>query len=58
MDSLDLLSPDLFKYKQKHFLVKEKMRPKDFDELLNFEIRSTDIFLMTYPKSGKWFAKL
>lgn len=58
MDSLDLLNSDLFKYKQKYFPVMEKMGPKDIDELLNFEIRPTDIFLITYPKSGKWFAKL
>ncbi|XP_068597421.1 amine sulfotransferase-like isoform X1 [Brachionichthys hirsutus] len=52
MDSLDLVSPYLFRYKNMNFLLKEKLRAKDIDALLDFEIRPTDIFLITYPKSG------
>ncbi|XP_019114514.2 amine sulfotransferase [Larimichthys crocea] len=52
MDSLDLVSPDLFRYKRKNFLVRDKLRPKDLDDLQHVEIRPTDIFLITYPKSG------
>lgn len=56
MDSLDLVSPDLFRYKGWNFLVKDKLRPKDIDALQDFEIRPTDIFLITYPKSGQMLA--
>ncbi|KAL7378199.1 hypothetical protein ABVT39_010131 [Epinephelus coioides] len=51
-DSLDLVSPYLFKYKKTNFLVKDKLRPTDIDALKHVEIRPTDIFLITYPKSG------
>eukprot|EP00064_Thunnus_orientalis_P017086 superscaffoldBa00003536_g17163 len=52
MESLDLVSPYLFKHKRRNFLVKDKLRPKDLDALQHFEICPTDIFLITYPKSG------
>ncbi|XP_071370172.1 amine sulfotransferase-like [Centroberyx affinis] len=52
MDSLDLLSPYLFRYKKRNFLVQDTMRPKDLDALQHVEIRPTDVFLITYPKSG------
>ncbi|XP_068183841.1 amine sulfotransferase-like [Antennarius striatus] len=52
MDSLDLVSPYLYRYKNVNLLVKDKMRPKDLDALLDAEIRPTDIFLVAYPKSG------
>ncbi|AWP13773.1 Sulfotransferase isoform 3 [Scophthalmus maximus] len=52
MDSLDLVSPYLFKHKGSNFLVKDKMQPEDLDALQYFEIRSTDVFLISYPKSG------
>lgn len=55
MDSLDLVSPYLFRYKRRNFLVKDKLRPNDLDALQNVDIRPTDIFLITYPKSGKLF---
>ncbi|KAM3863092.1 amine sulfotransferase-like [Diretmus argenteus] len=52
MDSLDLLSPYLFRYKRRNFVVQEGLQPKDIDALQHIEIRSTDIFIATYPKSG------
>lgn len=54
MDSLDFVNPYLYRYKKRNFLVKDKMRPKDLDELQHFEIQPTDIFLVTYPKSGQY----
>lgn len=53
MESLDLVSPYLFKYKRRNFLVGDKLRPEDIDALQHVDIRPTDIFLVTYPKSGQ-----
>ncbi|XP_041803578.1 amine sulfotransferase-like isoform X2 [Chelmon rostratus] len=59
MDSLDFVNPYLYRYKKRNFLVKDKMRPKDLDELQHFEIQPTDIFLVTYPKSGtQWMQQI
>ncbi|AWP17249.1 Sulfotransferase [Scophthalmus maximus] len=52
MDSLDFVSPYLFKHKRRNFLVKDTLRPSDLDALQHIEIRPTDVFLITYPKSG------
>lgn len=52
MESLELVSPNFFRYKRRNFLVQEKLTPKDLDALQDFEIRATDIFLVTFPKSG------
>ena len=58
MDSLDLVRghPYMFKYKRRNLLVSEGMLPKDLDALQHFEMRPTDIFLITYPKSGQLLA--
>lgn len=48
-----MIASDLFRYKGVNFLVKEKVRPKDIDALKDFEIRSTDVFIITFPKSGR-----
>ncbi|XP_056903599.1 amine sulfotransferase-like [Takifugu flavidus] len=52
IDSLDMITPDLFRYKGMNFPVNEKLRPKDIDALKDFEIRPTDVFIITFPKSG------
>uniref|UniRef100_H2S1F2 Sulfotransferase n=1 Tax=Takifugu rubripes TaxID=31033 RepID=H2S1F2_TAKRU len=52
MDSLDMITSDLFRYKGMNFPVKEKLRPKDIDALKDFEIHPTDVFIITFPKSG------
>ncbi|XP_034464807.1 amine sulfotransferase-like [Hippoglossus hippoglossus] len=59
MDSLDLVSPYLFTYKKRNFLVQDKFRPKDFDAAQHFELRPTDVLLITYPKSGSvWMQQI
>ncbi|XP_074471880.1 amine sulfotransferase-like [Sebastes fasciatus] len=52
MDSLDLLSPYLFRYKGRNFVVQEGLKPKDLDALQHVDVRPSDIYLITYPKSG------
>ncbi|KAM8738335.1 amine sulfotransferase-like [Acanthopagrus schlegelii] len=52
MDSLDYVNPYLFRHRGRNFLTKDILRPKDLDALLHVELRPTDIFLITYPKSG------
>lgn len=54
MDSLDMVTSDLFRYKGMNFPIKDKLRPKDIDALKDFEIRPTDIFIITFPKSGQF----
>ncbi|KAL7383737.1 hypothetical protein ABVT39_016649 [Epinephelus coioides] len=46
MDSLDLVSPYLFKYKKRNFPVTDQVLPADLDA-------PTDLFLITYSKSGE-----
>uniref|UniRef100_A0A672JJB5 Sulfotransferase n=1 Tax=Salarias fasciatus TaxID=181472 RepID=A0A672JJB5_SALFA len=53
MESLDLVNPYLFRHKRRNFLTGGNMLPSDIDALLDFEIRPTDIFIITYPKSGR-----
>lgn len=50
--SLDVVNSALYRYKKTNFLFKDPMRPKDLDALLDLELRPTDVFLVTYPKSG------
>ncbi|XP_059201278.1 amine sulfotransferase-like [Centropristis striata] len=52
MDSLDLLNPYLFRHNGKFFFIKEGLNPKDLDDLLDLDVRPTDIYLASYPKSG------
>ncbi|XP_059211813.1 amine sulfotransferase-like [Centropristis striata] len=52
MDSLDLLSPYLFRHKGKNFVVQEGLKPKDLDALRDVDVRPTDIYLVAFPKSG------
>uniref|UniRef100_H2S1F1 Sulfotransferase n=1 Tax=Takifugu rubripes TaxID=31033 RepID=H2S1F1_TAKRU len=47
-----MITSDLFRYKGMNFPVKEKLRPKDIDALKDFEIHPTDVFIITFPKSG------
>lgn len=42
-----------FRYKGMNFPIKDKLRPKDIDALLDFEIRPSDVFIITFPKSGQ-----
>ncbi|KAI9543891.1 hypothetical protein NQZ68_004939 [Dissostichus eleginoides] len=52
MDSLSLLSPYLFSYKGRNFTVQEGLKPKDLDALQHVDVRPSDIYMITYPKSG------
>ncbi|XP_059212559.1 amine sulfotransferase-like [Centropristis striata] len=52
MDSLELLSPYLFRYKGRNFVVQKGLKPKDLDAFLHVDVRPTDVYLITYPKSG------
>lgn len=48
-----MISSDIFSYKGMNFLIKDKLRPKDIDALQDFEIRPSDVFIITFPKSGQ-----
>ncbi|CAG10047.1 unnamed protein product [Tetraodon nigroviridis] len=52
METLDMITSDIFRYKGMNFLIKDKLRPKDIDALQDFEIRPSDVFIITFPKSG------
>ncbi|XP_071245727.1 amine sulfotransferase-like [Salvelinus alpinus] len=51
VEGLDLLSPYLFTHRGYNFTVGET-DPQYIDSLQSFEIQETDIFLVSYPKSG------
>lgn len=53
MESLEMISSDIFTYKGMNFLIKDKLRPKDIDAMQDFEIRPSDVFIITFPKSGQ-----
>lgn len=48
-----MITSDIFRYKGMNFLVKDKLRPKDIDALQDFEIHPSDVFIITFPKSGQ-----
>lgn len=48
-----MITSDLYRYKDMNFPVKDKLRPKDIDALKDYEIRPTDVVIVTYPKSGE-----
>ncbi|KAM9798231.1 amine sulfotransferase-like [Neosynchiropus ocellatus] len=52
MESLDLVSPHLFRYKGKNFVVQEGKMPQDLDKLRHLEVRPTDVYIVAFPKSG------
>ncbi|XP_014041306.1 amine sulfotransferase [Salmo salar] len=51
VEGLDLFSPYLFTHRGYNFTVGET-DPQYLDSLQSFEIQETDIFLVSYPKSG------
>jgi hypothetical protein len=53
VEGLDLLSPYLFTHRGYNFTVGET-DPQYIDSLQSFEIQETDIFLVSYPKSGEF----
>ena len=50
--AMELSNEYLFKYKGTYF-VSGITTPDYLDTLEDFEIRDSDVFLVTYPKSGK-----
>lgn len=48
-----MVTSDIFRHKGMNFLIKDKLRPEDIDALLDFEIRPSDVFIITFPKSGQ-----
>lgn len=51
-----MITSDIFRYKGMNFLIKDKLRPKDIDALQDFEIRPSDVFIITFPKSGQIYS--
>lgn len=54
MESLDMITSNLFRYRGMNFLIKEKLLPKDIDALQDFEIHPSDVFIIAFPKSGQF----
>uniref|UniRef100_A0A6J0V0P8 Sulfotransferase n=1 Tax=Pogona vitticeps TaxID=103695 RepID=A0A6J0V0P8_9SAUR len=49
-------NPHLFEYKGSYF-VKDLVTPEYLDSLEDFEIRDSDVYLITYPKSGTMWTR-